>query len=898
MLKVTKVEKRHLIQEIIKDFDPNQTCWVVSDLRTKFEIQTFLLQKYGFFQDESVLRASDLWKLLLRRRYPQIKVVSEAFLRTVLRHYLDENSEMLQGIDSGSEKTLMAYLDHMAGILLHPNGLESMREWFEQNPQSAQRWQNWFLRAQLAMNYLIQQQKIISPKWVASFLQNELNLHGVWQRNLIVDLGAEITSGEAEVFKLLSQAIDIEILKPSPPWQNKFKYLLHPYKKVEEGSVSRSLKLIQEDKKHSEVHRLSSALAEVKWAVAKTSEWIAQDVEPSKIAIIAPDIEHYWPVLKSFLDVQGVIAQKNMSTKFQSFGSINNWLAQLRVRTGLPNSTDLELATYSQPTSAMKYEKFKALFAQIYSPEDLKRDQKIEKYFSSEIQAYEKLNAREFLVKALFFWNGEVTEVLEKVFKEVLSNSSVQIRLRWSQWLKYLETICAQKEEVLYYEERTGVQCVKLQSAGSFGYSHRIFLGLADENLKVPSSMQLTQDEYFLVQKDLDFTIENPDISCLDFDLRYITEAQSEQDCYLFANTDFEGRILSPSAFWLEQEKATGLVLFAETSLETAWDLRQKQTPYKNKRVLEDLNLSNYGKVPFLGQKKLSPSSLDDYFKCPFIFAAKRVFNLEDHAEIDLDLDPRTYGTLAHALFDALVKEPFTSDYSEEEICAVLDTVKAEEKLIFADERLWASLRTQFLNLALKFLKAEKARREALGNSFHTLHKELSVQFYYNPLTRQVSKNSESSEDWQINCRIDRVDSDGNYLAIIDYKSSVASAPPVTSWIKQRKLQMLLYLWAFEANEDLSAGQEVVALFYYIFKNFSLKGYQANEVAGTLFGPPKKKSKENTLAHKIDLLADFKKLLDEAMIRIQVGDFAPKPLKEETCKTCQWRQICRAPHLM
>ena len=49
------------------NFDPSRSTWIVPDLKSKSEIQKVLLEKYGFLEEDSVLRASELWGKLQKQ---------------------------------------------------------------------------------------------------------------------------------------------------------------------------------------------------------------------------------------------------------------------------------------------------------------------------------------------------------------------------------------------------------------------------------------------------------------------------------------------------------------------------------------------------------------------------------------------------------------------------------------------------------------------------------------------------------------------------------------------------------------------------------------------------------------------------------------------------------------
>jgi hypothetical protein len=49
-------------EELLRSFDPERQTWVVSDLRSKLDIQKYLLASRPILEEEAILRASELWR--------------------------------------------------------------------------------------------------------------------------------------------------------------------------------------------------------------------------------------------------------------------------------------------------------------------------------------------------------------------------------------------------------------------------------------------------------------------------------------------------------------------------------------------------------------------------------------------------------------------------------------------------------------------------------------------------------------------------------------------------------------------------------------------------------------------------------------------------------------------
>ncbi|KYG66021.1 exonuclease [Bdellovibrio bacteriovorus] len=907
MLKTVLLNNRSQIKEIFQHYNPRVQSWLVSDLRTKFELQQKILQQDGQFIDESVLRASDLWKILLKRLDPKLRLVSDPFARSLLRTIMDENAEVL-GVNSSAEDTVFAYIDEMAAIIFHPDGTSRLEEWFESHPEAKNRWKDWYLRARFCALKLLHDHRVITGDWITSYLQNFTDLEKVWQFPLIVDLGGEVSRVEAEILRTLSRSVDVTVIEPSPPWREDFHFLLKPYDDLRGHSQGKAETLAPSPapQKSIQVLRFSGMLAEIKNTVGQVRTWLDSGIAAENIAIIAPDIETYWPVLQAFLKEEGIAAQKDVSHKVQSLPSVTRWLASLRSRSGRLSSSDLELSFYERDESQhIRYEDFRALFKSLYTTEDLSRNEIVSKVFNEQLDLRGVILREAFVAQALFYWTSASTDMVEVILRELLQNATANTALSWKEWLSYLESIVAAKEFSIEKGQSHGIMVTKLMSADSEKALHRIFLGLTDESLRSRSKTQLSGQDYFELAKDLGFYLDNPDQSDLDFELRLLSESPSKQDLFCFGATDLSGSLCSPSTFWMSLQ---GDHEHLSLPLETRWDevqysdlpgsrpSVQDRKEFIEKRIEQDAGRRELDPVQLLDLPRLSASALESFLECPFIFAAQRHFKLKDLPDIDLDVDHRTRGQLAHALFEVLTQEPMRYDWNSDELDKVLEKIRAEKKLLFADERLWLPLKRKHIQLGLRFLGIEKKWREEFKKT-KTVGRETRFEFYLDPRTEEIHREPKEN-CFKISGQIDRIDSDGgNQLVLLDYKSSAGGISAHASWLKNHELQLLFYMWVLEKGLLENIQGEVLGVFYYVFKNFERKGFRIEDRAGLLYPAPKRKDKNATAEMKQQYLTEFSRLLMATMDRIRQGEIQPRPADFKICTTCEWRRQCRAPHL-
>lgn len=912
MLKITQISSPSQIEELFASFNPQTQSWVVSDLRTKLEMQKLLIARQGYFLDSAVLRASDLWKLLLKRLAPELRIVSKDFARSLLRSFVDQNSEAFQ-INSTSEKSLFNYMTQLAPLALAADSDEQISKWFEDHPEISLRWQTWYVLARVALRWMIHEKKVIIADWIPSYLQETDGLETAWDHGLIVDLGSEISTVEAEVFQRLSHQQEVLVIEPRPSWHEEFKYLLQPYEYLRPQATLVPMSANKPGAPAAaECLRLSGMLAEVKNTCSQIREWVSAGVAPSQIAVIAPDIEMYWPVLSSYLEQEGLPFQKDLSVKLQSLPSLQQWIATLRAQTSRVTSADLEVSFYARPEAQMlRYEEFVALFKAIYGEEDLARDEKVFKLYHGVDDLSKTLSRDQFLAQALKSWQRRETQtdMLIVVLREVFQNAAAKIELSYKEWMAYLENILSTKEMKAVSGHAEGVVITPLMSAQSYKMSHKIFLGLCDENLKNRERSHILGADLNRLALDLGFYLEHPDHSFKEFQLRWLAESPGQKNLFCFGLADFSGGLLSPSNFWMSLKPSEAIALPGNTR----WDSLQKvedtkilelrgRTQAEQAAFLSRLEMDRGVKpVPSLALQQtpsLSASQIERYLQCPFVFASQKIFKLQDHPDLDLDEDARSKGTLAHALFEKLTYPQFQADLNESQIEQILEDLKAENKVTLADPRLWTSMKRRYVALAKRFLQFENEWRREFPETL-TLAAEKAFEFYFNPQNGEVHREAREGT-LKFSGKIDRIDRhrQTSHHVVIDYKSSHAAYKNHSAWLENQELQLLFYMWALEKEMLDEVSGEVVGAFYYSFKDFHReKGFQLEEYAGPLFRPAGRKGVKASGEDKKELLEKFEGIIFEVVGKIQKGDIEPRPFDVKTCQSCEWSVLCRAPHL-
>jgi len=931
-----------LLEENFENIQTQKMTWLISDLKSKLEIQNSLLQKYDFLNSESVLRASELWRLLLFRVNPEWQVVSREFAISLIGQFLKEvktdevsgsnqlriESKFFQAENQGIANSIYNYITQLMPVLSHPMGAEMMGEWLEQNRDSNTRWGHWFLLSSQVWKIFLKRKCVAAP-WTSGVLVNELDIDKLWSRALTVDLGSELSQVESEVLVMLSKYIDVVVIEPSPAWAQVYAETLTPYKRLHEArslqinsqaslfgrsSVAAGLRFYEEASGEDRVSfkKFSTELAEVKDVCAQIRKHLDAGIKAQEIAIIAPDVDSYLPALSSYLKVEGVRINRDEVVNFNQFKEINQWLARLRLRLGLCNESDLELSLFRHhDRSPMKYEQFARLFKFVYSRDDLKRDPEIEKLFLIDLDLNAQVSRDLFFGWSLKFLSTPVSlDKLDVLFKKIWAEIPVEQVLGVDLWMTYLQALISKTNFKISLGDPQGVQVLNLNSCEHSLAKILFVMGLSEEAFRTQFQTAISAFDVRKLAQDFGFQIFSPDQKRAEFQAKWILGNNSSRANLSYAVTNFSGQILSPSWLWLEGAQGSGHALKTQVPDPTRWDELQNlaaeqilelksYSDHDRRNFLKVLNHENPN-LKFKQSIYLSASSLESYAKCPFIYKATRLFKLTDQPSLDLDIDHMTKGSLIHKIFEKLTRtQPLKFTYQDQELGQIVDEAKDENAMILGDERLWHSQKRRYIKIAKRFLEFEKAWRAEFPKT-QSIGQEVKVQASLDPETLEF-KAFQSQQDPKIIFRgsIDRIDVDGDgHAVIIDYKSSGGGLSQYTSWLKNDQLQLLLYALAVENGWTAIPAQQVVSAVYLVVQNMSRDlGFKLISDENWLYSLADKKKNKIHEEERTRLLTAAYSQAQKKVSEILKGDFRPEPKKPEDCPECKWRELCRAEHL-
>jgi ATP-dependent helicase/nuclease subunit B len=909
-------------ETVLESFDPLKATWLVSDLKSKFDLNRRLLTKSGFVPGDGVLRASELWRMLLVRVRPDLQVVSREFALTLIASEI-EKLDLAWAKTPGAAQAAFQYLTQLMPILSHSEGPEMMIEWFEKNEASRERWGRWFdLTHQLYFHFL--REGFLAPAWVSGVLVNEPDLQNYWTKPLIVDLGAELNQVEADLLWMMSDFIDITVLRPEPSWVAEYGNCLVGYDLLEKklgGKRAPPVKPAEQSKRGAVVYRkYTTMIAEVKDATAEIRSWLDNDpkLKASDLAIVAPDIETYWPSLSSYLAQEGLLTQKDSVARLHSFPDIARWLSVLRLKTGAFDEADIELAVFDAADVShrpLSYDKFRTLYAYVYGREDLSREASVGAKFQIELQAGDFCNRDDFVAFALKCIPEHANyDRIEAAFKRVFGECPEGIRLSVRRWLGYLEQVCGRTEVRIESGVPDGIACLNLTSAESSTAQRMVILGLTENALRKSVGTAILGSDLSSLGQQYGFHLASDDQVKLEFEARWIIEALDRDLILCAPETDFSGSPQAPSWLWLNGSREQSHDISVTVPEPTRWDELQLSPIEKiaairewspervqtlSRSMDEDNNQVVISTFSAAELSAISPSKIESYLECPFTYAAKHLFGLADVNELDLEVDPLRRGSFMHSVFERLTVEPFQSIYKVDELDSLLDDVRRDVGFQLADDRLWPSMRAKYADLSRRFLTIETDYRARFPKA-KTVGREISVDGYLQPDSSTFSREN-SGTGVKFSGRIDRIDEDdrGNVI-VFDYKSSDASASQFGSWIKKNKVQLLLYSLAVESGLTELGPKNVVGAIYYVSKPFSRdRGMLLKTGEQGLYVIDEKSRKQNVLEldKKEPFFEEARQLISKAVSGIQAGRFEPNPRDPKNCFECRWSTLCRTPHL-
>ena len=478
-------------------------------------------------------------------------------------------------------------------------------------------------------------------------------------------------------------------------------------------------------------------------------------------------------------------------------------------------------------------------------------------------------------------------------------SQTIETELYFNQWFDLLQSRLSKKEIKVENSKQYGVHVLPVNSAQIFNVTHRLWIGLDDSGFKSQHQTLLPVSDIEELKSIFDLSIEYPEESHSDFNLRWYAMSGCKEQIFTSSHVSNLGEPLNVSLFFLENCKETQLEFNYNTVVDSEQKAFNPETLAKTKPILlSKLQLENnneFHKVSQFKYESLSPSDIENYAKCGFKLLAQKGFKLRQYQVTGVDIDARQKGTLLHDLFKFIIADKNYLSVSKKDIDQYLEEQRVQKKLFPLMDLFWLTQKNKMIDIGVKFSQVEKQRLALVSDISH--HLEQTIEIYFNPDDIQFEKQPDSARSIKIKGRLDRFDllNKDNSFVLFDYKSSKnTGAHMAESWLKYNEYQLLLYSLCVEK----AYGYKALGALYYFYKNYE---HNVGYVLEKDFDYKKSLTlKKNTLISEEDLSViknDFLNQLKSLFDRLAQNNFKTSPVDEKECQSCDWRKLCRAPHL-
>lgn len=895
----------HLIQapqeqwSLLKKWLYPEAQWIVNDLETKFSLQKEIAKilsvepesstKPILMMGEPVLRASELWQKLLHKMDPEWQVLSSHWAQYLMEKWLREilNEHSLK-ISPQDFRRAYQTMGQILPLLTHDFGEEALVEWFVENPQAFKRWGEWYqLSAKLWQKF--QEQKKIPQEWVKGVLVN-LDLQVSTYKHLVFHLGFDVDDVEIELIQSLSRIIPVDVIIPHHEKAlESYQALLAQSQVIEHtGSYQEQMQVYK---------KMPTMLSEVKDAVAQVRLWLDQGIVPEEIAIISPEIELYWPTLSEALLVEGVPVDKDITAPLSQFEELPLWLSRLRLALNDARSVDGESVLFNdQVEPFMDYGVFQSQFQNLLDVSDYEKDPNIKQVLPEPLSPNEEYRFSDFIRWSFQTVDRSSWSALENLFSQFDEIHWSEDSLTLQKWLDFFEVFLARQEKVIEPRQSKGIHVLSVSGGLGRRLKKVILIGLHETALKESVSTTLNWGDVQSIKTLFGFSLPHADRMRMVDRLQWLTLAETEEILFICSEAHFSGQYQAPSLFWLKGALSKNQHRNVSSPRSNRWDeiahfssfgeldhLIESQQKILN-HIRFDRGELKRPPVPFT-YKRLSASAIEEFTKCPFRFFASRILKLNQDPTLDLDMDPRSRGSLMHGALERLVKDKKWLA-TDDELVALLEEAKHQNQVPVYNDLIWDFIKLEHIKKLRFFIK-----NEMIWNAEHTNLMESHTEVELKGFIR-VNDSVEYSKQEGIPFLgyIDRIDVGVHgEITIIDYKSSSSNLKQPDSWIQNSLLQLLFYTWLIEEGAWRDGHHKVVSAAYFPFDFMKREYGFFLKDADPLFSKNGKMTEEK----KEKLLHDFKNVLMQLIQQLNAGEVQTHPQKESLCEDCNWSRLCR-----
>lgn len=856
MLKIRGINYPQQRMEVLRSFNPQTDLWLTIDLEGKKRIQDFLRSQHKGFFKNCVLRLEDFWTQELFRYDPTWKIISSPLLLLEADFFLTEFSlDWMKGRNGA--KKLVSLFDTLGPYALHSHLEPLLDEWLEKNPEAQIRWRHlWEAVRRFAARLF--ERKLLTTSLIPHLLMSEDYTHRSKYKKIFLDSGFYLRPSEYFIFERISNSIELEWLKPEGDWFTDEGYW--------SGEKKLQIDISALPKADVTLIKFHSQLAETKNIVAELRDSLDSGRELKEHHLFLLEAETQWPSLRWHMRKEGLPWQAQ-PMKLHGFQSVQKWLATLRSQNPWALFTDQEVSRFAVDTPPESYDRF------------AQKNRHIE-YWSQTTLPSEVLSAEDFFNA----WGKDTDDpYVVLLLQRATGDFPPQWTLSFNQWIHYLENL-ALLIEVHSEDEKRWNNSLPLEPSICLVPNLHQDLQKDIEDTDIPLSHLQN------LRRDLGWPVDGSDSTQLEASLRWLCEDPNSKVIISYAEKDFLGAYKIPHrlfTIWSQQKS-----LEIKTPA-VRWNELQDQNLSK---FLPEPNESFYIEPQILKKEKradpelenkiiLSPSALERFEDCPFLLVAERHMRLSSSPDFELDLDRVTRGRIQHALFEQLLLVDVIQWEDESVLRNVLEKTFKDLEVEFVDRAFQDMMETYYLRLMKIFVQQEiDYRTRHPGNQTAAMELDFKITLEKNFVVRG---------------RIDRVDRNqqGDYW-VSDYKSSSGGLNNWQKWLEKGQYQLPLYAAALEEGATKLPVKDVLAATYIVVKENSREsGFFFEEGKESFFEKESRAKGKIGKDEWLNLKAEMKNKWLQIFEKYSVGALQPLPADTKICATCNWRGLCRAPHL-
>lgn len=912
MLKLITVKDLAIKRAWIDEINFNDSCLLVSDIKTKLSIESQILKKQEFIPGSCIMRVHEFYQDIFNSLNHEWQIVSDAFIKELFLEFRDtlKNKENL---NSQNPNSFFKFFNMFLPSLLDKNNSHVFLDWFSESKNTIL-WKDQFFLSQEFFSFL-ESKKLMHESGKKSLIFYQLSLGKkphFKKQNIYVDLSFSLELCEKEIFKELSKFKNIHIIAPQLTcnmFQDAGVDLYQNYQQEissdQTSSLDQTFKKTDLSKPKQASYfktRNNTQLEELKQACIQICRWLGQGIDPNDISLLAPNMEDYWFALNIFCEKQNIPIAKSSICKIKDFPEILYFLAGIRIHLNVFNFSDLETFFFypSNPRYQGDFHTFKQDYFHVPKRDLLNKHLLQDKKLS----ANKKLTGSQFIYWIESFYPQDRSTFFKEIIFKVFLKFPLNRSLSAVAWFRILESEILSLDIELE-KKLTGISCLSFNACLSSRSSYVYIMGLNEQAVKTDHAYGLSLSESQDILNNLGVVLNLSSEKSKENMLLWFLQSSLHKEVYLsYFVYDFTGRIHLASLIYFLSE-----FLFCAKSIssqgELYWDaqrqkntidavlagsLMQKNTITCLKQAFKPENHAIFYK----NKPSLSPSKLKLYQNCPFKLAARYLFLVQDEPLTDVEISASLKGSLMHDLFENILTKYPSLTCSEQQKEDLINELKPDDKKLVYKQQ-WSIIKARLHQLCARFLKEESLTRKTCPSlKVRALEQDMKVYWDQN----QACLSSKG--DYVFKGKIDRIDQDEDQEAYVirDYKSSTYALTNLPAWIKENKEDLQLIFYAQAIDKNLISGflnHPVAALFYAVYsKELVLKGFIQKDHPLHNISPTKALKQASQTLHQAIKASNIK--TQKLVSNMEQGRFLPKPLKATLCEKCHCKSWCRVEY--